>query len=223
MNWLEYWQKYLDQHADVLDTLVEDGFAVIDQALPDDLFVQLVQQSHHEADYQAAKITAGGRLEAVRSDSTRWIDEQDQIGSQYLSALYGLGNVLNQALYLGIRSVEAHYAHYQVGQFYVQHVDNPKGSDIRAISTVLYLWHDLDDVQAGMINLQKNWQDDWGGQLRLHDLRQMSHDILPMMNRMVIFQSDLPHEVLPATQVRRSIAGWLRRDKHVYIERIKND
>ncbi len=213
MNWTEYWQICFDQHAHLLNKLVEDGFAVINQALPNDLFVQLVQESLDNTHYQAAKITAGGRLDAVRSDSTRWIDAEGAIGSQYLDALRGLGNVLNQSLFLGIRSVEAHYAQYQVGQFYAQHVDNAKGSDVRAISTVLYLWHDLVDVQAGIMDVQENWRPDWGGQLRLNDLRHVPHDILPMINRLVIFQSDLPHEVLPATQLRRSIAGWLRRDE----------
>ncbi len=221
MNWIEYWQKYFDEHPYTLNTLVEDGFAVIDQTLPHDLCVQLTQEGHNKVDYQAAKITAGGRLETVRSDSTRWIDEQDQIGHQYLVVLHALGHVLNQFLYLGIRSVEAHYAQYQVGQFYAQHVDNAKGSDVRAISTVLYLWHDLVDVQAGIMDVKENWRPDWGGQLRLNDQCQVSHDILPIANRMVIFQSDLPHEVLPATHVRRSIAGWLRRDESVYIKENK--
>ncbi|MDE2420367.1 MAG: 2OG-Fe(II) oxygenase [Gammaproteobacteria bacterium] len=210
MDWAVYWHKYFDGHADALDRLVDDGFAIIDHALPQDLYHQLVQASQDPAHYQAAKITTGGRLETVRSDSTRWIDHQDEVGRQYLAVLQGVGEVLNQSLYLGIRSVEAHYAQYQIGQFYAQHSDNAKGSNIRAISTVLYLNSPMDDLPVNNI-----WQAEWGGQLRLEDLHQSKHDILPLANRLVVFQSDLPHEVLPATQVRRSIAGWLRRDERV--------
>lgn len=219
MNWIEYWQIYFDEHANVLDALVDDGFAVIDQALPQDLYAQLVQASQDDAHYQAAKISVGGRHETVRSDSTRWIDEHDEVGKYYLAALHGLGRVLNQFLYLGIRSVEAHYAQYQIGQFYAEHRDNAKGSDIRAISTVLYLNSDFDSAQNHsqklILDTQNNWQAEWGGALRLSDQHDVSHEILPIANRLVVFQSDLPHEVLPATQVRRSIAGWLRRDERV--------
>lgn len=210
MNWADYWYKYFDDHADVLDRLVDDGFAIIDHALPQDLYLQLVQASQDTTHYQAAKITAGGRLETVRSDSTRWIDTQDDAGKHYLAVLHGLGDVLNQALYLGIRSVEAHYAQYQVGQFYAQHSDNAKGSNIRAISTVLYLNSTINNSLTS-----DTWQAEWGGELRLEGLHHTMHDILPIANRLVVFQSDLPHEVLPATQVRRSIAGWLRRDERV--------
>ena len=79
---------------------------------------------------------------------------------------------------------------------------------MRAISTVLYL-----NSAVGELQSQQDWQAEWGGALRLEDLHLKAHDILPIANRLVVFQSDLPHEVLPATQVRRSIAGWLRRDE----------
>ncbi len=210
MNWVHYWQQYFDDHTKALDALVESGFVIIDQALPEPLYANLVRESKDVSRYQMAKVSAGGRVETVRSDSTHWIDEQDVIGADYLAALFGLGDALNQSLYLGIRSVEAHYAQYEVGQFYAQHRDNPKNSNVRAISTVLYLNRIEDDLL-----IDKNWQAEWGGELRLDDLHHTAHDILPIANRLVVFQSDLPHEVLPATQIRRSIAGWLRRDERV--------
>lgn len=210
MNWPQYWQIYFEDHANALDALVENGFVIIDQALPEQIYANLVRESKDPSRYQMAKVSAGGRVETVRSDSTYWIDEQDDVGKDYLAALQGLGDVLNQSLYLGIRSVEAHYAQYEVGQFYARHRDNPKNSNVRAISTVLYLNSAEDDLQAHLY-----WQAEWGGELRIDDLHHAAHDILPIGNRLVVFQSDLPHEVLPATQVRRSIAGWLRRDERV--------
>jgi SM-20-related protein len=215
MDWADYWQKHFDDHVDVLDTLVDDGFAVIDDALPHDLYAQLVQDSQDATHFQAAKITTGGRLETVRSDSTRWIDAHDEVGKHYLAVLQGLGEVLNQALYLGIRSVEAHYAQYQIGQFYAQHRDNAQGANVRAISTVLYLNSTLSSFQTEVLQPQETWQPEWGGALCLNDLHDAAHHILPIANRLVVFQSDLPHEVLPANKIRRSIAGWLRRDERV--------
>lgn len=210
MNWVHYWHTYFDQYGDALDALVERGFVMIDQALPEPLFTHLVLESKAISRYQAAKVSVGGRVETVRSDSTHWIDEQNDFGKDYLAALQGLGDVLNQFLYLGVRSVEAHYAQYDVGQFYARHRDNPKDSNLRAISTVLYLNSTLDDQKTAGV-----WQVEWGGELRLDDLHHIAHDILPIANRLVVFQSDLPHEVLPATQIRRSIAGWLRRDERL--------
>jgi SM-20-related protein len=49
----------------------------------------------------------------------------------------------------------------------------------------------------------------------LNDNHDVAHHILPIANRLVVFQSDLPHEVLPANKIRRSIAGWLRRDERL--------
>lgn len=210
MNWFHYWQTYFDHHAEALDALVENGFVMIDQALPEPLYANLVSASKDPSRYQMAKVSAGGRVETVRSDSTHWIDDQDDIAKDYLAALLGLGEVFNQTLYLGVRSVEAHYAQYEVGQFYARHRDNAKDSNIRAISTVLYLNSVEDDLSA-----HNDWQAEWGGELRIEDLHHAAHEILPIANRLVVFQSDLPHEVLPATQVRRSIAGWLRRDERV--------
>ena len=210
MNWPQYWQTYFDDHANTLDTLVEHGFVIIDQALPELLYANLVGESKDMSRYQMAKVSAGGRVETVRSDSTHWIDDADEIGKDYLAVLLGLGDVLNQTLYLGVRSVEAHYAQYNVGQFYARHRDNPKNANVRAISTVLYLNRAEDDLQP-----YRDWQAEWGGELRIDDLHHVAHDILPIGNRLVVFQSDLPHEVLPATQIRRSIAGWLRRDERV--------
>jgi SM-20-related protein len=220
MDWAGYWQKYFDDHMGVLDTLVDDGFTIIDDALPQDLYAQLVHESLDKTNFQAAKITTGGRLDTVRSDSTRWIDMQDEIGKQYLAALLGLGEVLNQFLYIGIRSVEAHFAQYQIGQFYAAHRDNAKESNVRAISTVLYLndflsSRNLDNIKTEQLNSQKTWQAEWGGALRLNDNHDVAHHILPIANRLVVFQSDLPHEVLPANKIRRSIAGWLRRDERL--------
>jgi len=211
MSWFQYWQDVFAvpfKDGDRLDQLVNEGYLVLDSALPHQLYAALVAESQDDRGFQAAKISVGGRAEAIRSDTTRWIErdtQQNPAGKDYLNALEGLGQFLNQSLYLGVRSVEAHYACYQVGQFYAQHRDNPQGTDVRAMSTVLYL--------NGAV--QEDWRACWGGSLRLTDSHDVMRDFLPSANRLVVFHSDLQHEVLAATQVRRSIAGWLRRDMSI--------
>lgn len=185
-----------DEH---LHQLTTQGFCVIDHACPQDLFLSLCEESEQQSPhFQQAKI-ADGLNQHIRSDRTRWLNLEDHAGGPYLQLLDSLGILLNQFFYAGIRRVEAHYALYQPGDFYQAHRDNPTGSNLRAMSSVFYL--------------NREWHDAWGGQLRLQDHHEQWHDLAPMPNRLVIFQSDLLHEVCPATQTRRSIAGWLRRDE----------
>lgn len=200
--------------------LVEQGFCIIENACPADLFEALMQESKQlQAEFQQAKIAQGGLNQNIRGDATRWLQAEDDAGSIYLGLLEKLGDHLNQQLYSGIRRVEAHYATYGVGDFYKLHRDNPMHSPVssqaagrdsvlravqqsRVISTVLYL--------------NAEWQAAWHGELHLQDHSQQWHHILPVPNRLVIFQSNLLHEVCPATHERRSIAGWLRRDESLF-------
>lgn len=182
-----------------LDLLATQGFCVIDAACDVSLLHALQQESDALlGTFSAAKISQGGEVHAIRRDRTRWLEATDQAGSHYLNELAQLSDALNQQLYLGIRRAEAHYAYYDVGDFYKLHRDNPASQNDRAISTVFYL--------------NENWSASDGGELRLQDNHQLWQHILPQANRLVIFQSDLLHEVCPAKRPRKSIAGWLRRD-----------
>lgn len=182
----------------LLDQLAETGMVVLHNALPDALLQALRLASRERHGYRAAQLISDGVQQQIRSDATRWLQADDPVAAAYLRVLQDLGLYLNRQLFLGIRWAEAHFACYQAGQFYAQHRDNPKNGNIRAISTVLYL--------------NPAWPAAAGGQLRLIDRQGVVHDILPQDNQLVLFDSDLLHEVCPATQVRYSIAGWLRRD-----------
>lgn len=72
----------------------------------------------------------------IRSDHILWIDEQLPIAQQHINALKNLSQLLNQAFYLGIKEVEAHFACYNAGEFYALHRDNPQKKNDRMISTV---------------------------------------------------------------------------------------
>ncbi len=83
---------------------------------------------------------------------------------------------------------------------YIEIILNKKND--RIISTVYYL--------------HPEWQDDWGGQLRLQDKNDIWHIITPEPNRLVIFQSNLLHEVLVSKQQRLSITAWLRSGNSIW-------
>jgi len=190
------WSHLLTDH--ILDHLAVAGWCVLNAPLPIALYTALCVESQQSTDYQVASLAHGVQSAAIRRDHIRWLEPTDPAGADYLMALETLATALNRALYLGIQRVEAHYACYESGQFYAIHRDNPSGSQARAISTVLYL--------------NSVWQPDFGGALRLEDRHGQWQTIWPMGQQWVIFDSHLRHEVQPASQTRRSIAGWLRRD-----------
>lgn len=186
----------------VLDDLNEYGFAIINDAYSIEYTQSLVQEcSTHLAEFRAAGVQSGV-ISHIRSDHILWIDDQLPIVQHHLHALQQLSENLNQAFYLGIKEVEAHFACYNAGEFYALHRDNPQQKNDRVISTVFYL--------------HEHWQADWGGQLHLQDKQNDWHIIEPQPNRLVIFQSDLLHEVLLSKQQRLSITAWLRSGNSIW-------
>ena len=180
----------------ILDDLDQHGFAIIDDAYSNDYVHQLIEECTSNLNRFREAAIQNGVISKIRSDHILWLNPELVISNHHVQALYSLGQELNRAFYLGIRDVEAHFACYNAGEFYALHRDNPQGKNGRMISTVYYL--------------HPEWQADWGGQLRLQDKHGAWHIIEPRPNRIAIFQSDLLHEVLPATQQRLSITAWLR-------------
>ena len=189
----------LDQ---ILDDLNEFGFALIDDVYSAEYVESLVQEcSTHLAEFRAAGVQ-NGVVSHIRSDHILWIDDQLPIAQQHIQALEEFSQALNQAFYLGIKEVEAHFACYNAGEYYALHRDNPQKKNDRVISTVYYLHED--------------WQDDWGGELHLQDKNEQWHTIQPKPNRIAMFQSDLLHEVIQAKHQRLSITAWLRSGQNLF-------
>ncbi|OEC84835.1 2OG-Fe(II) oxygenase [Acinetobacter sp. YK3] len=189
----------LDQ---ILDDLNEFGFALIDDVYSNEYVQSLVHEcTSHLAEFRAAGVQ-NGVVSHIRSDHILWIDGQLPIAQQHIKALEEFSQALNQAFYLGIKEVEAHFACYNAGEFYALHRDNPQQKNDRIISTVFYV--------------HESWQEDWGGQLRLQDKNGQWHIIQPSPNRLAIFQSDLLHEVLRSKQQRLSITAWLRSGSSIW-------
>lgn len=189
------WQEKITEP--MLDNFIETGYLILDDCF--DLgFVKHLQQESGFIDYKEATLTHGERLTAIRGDSIRWIDESCPTGMQYLQAIEDLGRFFNQTLFAGIRHCEAHYARYPVGFGYQWHTDNPQGRGERVISAVFYLNDD--------------WGEDDGGAIALIDKQGNEQKLLPKANRLVVFDSNLRHQVEITNRERFSIATWLRRD-----------
>lgn len=173
------------------------GYFYLDDVFAPQDFLALQAESGF-IDYQKASLTNGEQLAEIRGDNIRWIDEDCEIGSHYLASIDELGNFFNKTYYFGIKKSEAHYANYPAGFGYKWHSDNPKGRDERVISAVFYLNND--------------WQDSDGGQISVIDKQDNTIQLSPKANRLVIFDSNLIHQVEITKRVRYSIATWLRRD-----------
>ncbi|EPQ3973978.1 2OG-Fe(II) oxygenase [Acinetobacter baumannii] len=190
----------LDQ---ILDNLNAHGFAIVNQAYSAEYHTQVAKEcSHHFDEFREAGIQ-NGVVSTIRSDHILWINESLPVAEQHVETLTSFCQHLNQAFFLGIKEVEAHFACYNPGEFYALHRDNPQQKNDRIMSTVYYL--------------HPEWQDEWGGQLRLQDKNDIWHIITPEPNRLVIFQSNLLHEVLVSKQQRLSITAWLRSGNSIWV------
>lgn len=180
----------------ILNDLDQHGFALIDDAYSSEYTQALLEEcTSHFNQFRDAAIQ-NGVMSQIRSDHILWINDELKIAQQHIDYLNALSEQLNQAFFLGIQEVEAHFACYNAGEFYALHRDNPQQKNGRLISTVYYV--------------HEEWQEDWGGELRLQDKNEQWHVIAPKPNRIAIFQSDLLHEVIQAKQQRLSITAWLR-------------
>lgn len=185
------------------------GWCVVTDALPPALATGLFKQVR--APGKNRFVLAGvGRSAAhvhnrfVRRDRIRWIDGSVEAEQQWLCWCARLQSFLNRQLFLGLFSFESHFAHYQPGDFYKKHVDafrpaaNERGSR-RVLSLVTYL--------------NPGWQLADGGELVMYDTAGAAiiQKVMPAYGTLVVFLStEVPHEVLPATRDRYSIAGWFR-------------
>ena len=208
-------QKLHTQLTTIIDDLTKNGYAICEDFLP----AQIIQAMADKAEkrYIDGKMlvaktgkNANAQHSAIRNDSIYWLDE-DSLNSStqtYFAKIEALKVALNQSLFMNLHDVETHLAVYPIGGVYLKHLDQFKQTGNtptpeRQLSSVLYL--------------NDNWQEDEGGELRLH-LNEVANnnvskyiDILPIAGRLVLFLSaDFWHEVLPATRNRISLAGWFR-------------
>lgn len=180
-----------------LDQLVNDGWIIIDDVFESKALLALQAESGF-IKYRDAQLTAGIRARAIRGDKIRWITQDFFAGYYYLQSINAFALTLNRNLFAGIRHSEAHYACYPVGFGYQWHSDNPADRDERVISAVFYL--------------NDEWEASDGGALEVIDNHGKHHNVMPVANRLVVFDSNLQHQVQIAHRQRYSIATWMRRD-----------
>lgn len=189
-----------------IDNLVNRHYAVIPSFLSPRLLQDLHAEClnyHSEGLFKSAHIGRGVNQQqqvAIRNDRIYWLEHHFPAGGRYLALMTELQQLLNEQLFLGLRSFESHYAYYEVGSFYRRHIDRHRDNDARMITAVCYL--------------NPVWPADAGGELLAYDAQnELLFRQAPLGGTLVLFTSPhIPHEVLPATQPRLSLTGWFRRD-----------
>lgn len=189
----------------VIEQLVENDYAIVDNSLPAGLLSSLEQ--HFSAIEDASFKRAGvGRAsdfqnnKTIRNDLIHWLEsDQSEVINRYFQCMEALRLQVNRAFFLGLFDYECHYARYAKGSFYKRHLDVFRGQENRRLTTILYLNH--------------NWSVSDGGMLRMYrdNEQEPFAEVIPEYGRMVVFFSELfPHEVCPANRTRHSLTGWFR-------------
>ncbi len=193
-----------------MNTLLEDeiygqGFHIIDNFLAQEHYEILrakAELMYNQGQFRSAKIGHQANAmhnSAIRKDNICWLDEEttDSAISAYFNNIRAIAKKLNQTLLLGLIDFETHFAIYEPGAFYKKHVDRFTATQERRISCVYYL--------------NGAWEASFAGQLKLYNNNdQLMTSVLPLGNRFICFNSDLPHEVSATNQPRYSITGWMK-------------
>ncbi len=185
-----------------IDHLAEKGFFIWDDFISPDAVKELrllAESNREEGNFKKAGIGKQVLFQvdkSIRGDYIQWLDKQSKhpIVHQFLNEIYQLKDYLNQTCYLGLKDFETHFAIYPENTFYKRHVDRFQQNAHRVLSFVLYL------------NI--NWQRGDGGELALY-VDEKTEIIQPLAGRLLLFRSELEHEVLLAHKPRYSITGWM--------------
>jgi len=192
----------------ITTSLAREGIAIVSGAIPP-LARQALRYDLQNLSLRPAGIGRAQTAQhdaSIRSDSIAWMDGATTTQRAWLDAMELLRCAINRDLFLGLFDYESHYAHYQPKQFYRRHRDAFASSDAvantahsRVLSTICYL--------------NDNWQESDAGELVVFDNDEKPLlKVAPLPGTLIVFLSEqFPHEVLPTTVSRFSVAGWFRR------------
>lgn len=133
----------------------------------------------------------------IRNDLTYWIEKDNHpIEAELFASLTNLMDELKNYFRISLTHFECHFALYPQGHYYKKHIDQTANNNKRFFSFVIYL--------------NEDWGEDFAGKLIGYRGAEKIFSVLPSAGQIIIFRSDIPHEVEPSLKPRRSIAGWFR-------------
>lgn len=146
----------------------------------------------------------------VRKDYIFWLDEnldakldiksntQLTVDLMVLRQLEVLIINLKNYFRVSLSDLECHYAVYPVGHFYEKHLDITAENNKRVFSFVIYLNDTWSDIDGGHL-------------IGYQSPSQVIFNISPTIGHMILFKSEIEHEVMKTNKIRYSLTGWIRR------------
>lgn len=189
-------------YENIVESLVEKQYIVLKDALSKELISSLLDFAISSKAFNHAGISQEKTHidNSKRCDKSLWLEEDNGVQSEYLLFMQNLQEYLNRSLYLGLHYYESHFTLYEAGDFYEKHLDAFKGSKNRIVTTVLYLNKEYKKEDAGELVIYNESDEEL-------------IKVKPEAGTLVVFMSEkFPHEVLPSSALRYSIAGWFRVD-----------
>lgn len=183
------------------EKLAENSWVLI--PFEENIAQQLLQSAkQHNANFKPAALARQNGINTeIRSDHIYWLDEkQNQLNLADIEILKWLTffmEELRQYFRTSLTEIECHYSIYQNGQHYERHSDAPLTQNKRVFTFVIYL--------------NKNWNPKDGGQIIGYRNQDTLFKLNPEMGQMLLFKSELEHEVLKAHQTRYALTGWMRK------------
>jgi SM-20-related protein len=138
-------------------------------------------------------------MNTIRSDKIFWLDPENDLADcekNVLQHFSYLQEELKNYFRVPIKEFECHYSIYEPGQFYARHRDTLKSNNKRVFSFVMYL--------------NPAWNEEDGGQIIGYDGEKVLFRIHPVSGQVLLFRSDLEHEVIPVNRTRYALTGWMR-------------
>lgn len=183
------------------DQIAENGYWICDDVFDEKTLEGLLTsfESKRKSLRPASigKSSSKAQIDEIRNDQITWLDGDEEVFLPVWSLLDMVKDKARSELYLPIKRVEAHVSLYPPGHFYKRHKDKHKLSPSRLISSVLYF---------------NNWSLEDAGELMIYKPCGEEVKVEPTLNKVIFFQSELEHEVLPALKERKSFTSWLRDD-----------
>jgi SM-20-related protein len=195
----------------IANALAESGWGIFTDVVPTPLVRGLSNRARTLECYENAKVGRHGdrqRNRFVRRDQIVWIDGASRVEHAWLAWANELSEYLNRTLMLGLNSFESHFAMYGPGTFYRRHLDAFRGESNRIVSLVLYL--------------NPHWLPSHGGEFVIYgENDEELGRFPPTLGTLAVFLSEVfPHEVLPTTEERYSLAGWFRPRAELPLENV---
>lgn len=151
-------------------------------------------------EFRSAQVGRGfhkREIKEIRRDHIYWIDHWNTPELELIqSKLSNLALAFKKQM-LPIKRFESHLALYRPGDFYIRHRDQHKTSPHRLITAVMYL---------------SRWEKKNEGELVIYLDTENKKIVEPQKGRLVLFESQLEHEVLTTESERWSLTTWFRDD-----------